>query len=303
MVTVRDLGSYIARAEALASRLGRRMVEADILELLTCLDLIADACDELVGQGSDLRAEAVRIETVHRTLAEHGAMVVRSVGKRDRWAQLRADRLPRTAAWWWWLDRRVAQRRRAQGFRVATWVLAAIVVGGLLSYLYRYLGPDEKALQRAQHLAGAEECMQRDEYACALEQVQMALGLAPDDPEINLKAAVLMEALERTVEADAAYARAATLYQDRALFLAMRGQEYISLRWFAQAVLDAEAAMAADDQLALSYCTLGGAYEGQGNLQGAVDAFERCADLAFAHQQNELYVLASSRLAILLQAR
>lgn len=304
MPTVSDLGFAIARSEILVSQLGPHVSREDVLQLLACLDQVADLYRDLAEQGGDLRAEATRIETVQRTLAEHGRQVAKVVGRSDQWSRLRASVLPDKSAWWWRLDQQVTRQSRARLLSVGRWALAAVLMVVAAIYVYaRYLGPDTEALQKAKYLAKADQCVRQGELECALEQARQALVLAPDDPEINLKVAVLLEAAGQLTEVDAAYTRAASLYQDRALFHAMRGQEYISLGWLARAVSDAGAAIAVNDQLALSWCTLGGAYEGQGNLEGAAAAFERCAGLAFTNQQDELYVLASSRLALLLRAR
>ncbi len=112
---------------------------------------------------------------------------------------------------------------------------------------------------------------------------------------------LMYEALQRTEEAESQYAKAEALYESRALFLTARAQQYNILGWYDKSELDAQAAIELDDSLALAYCTLGGAYEGRSELAEAISVFQTCADLAREQNQDELYVIASTRLAYLLQ--
>ena len=125
--------------------------------------------------------------------------------------------------------------------------------------------------------------------------------MAPDDPEINLMIGMMYEALERPEDAAEYYARAEALYESRVVFLTVKSQRYQLFDWYEQSELTALEAIELDEQYAWAYCNLGGAYEGQGRIPEAIDAMQVCADLAREQGQDELYVIAASRLALLLQ--
>jgi tetratricopeptide (TPR) repeat protein len=227
---------------------------------------------------------------------------VRALGGPEGLAKLRQERQPGEDRWWWYLDRRVAARRQSQIRRIAWIVGGALVVLAVLGVLYvRFLRPDEATRVRYGYVLSGESALDRGEYEAALESYQRAFELAPDDPEVNLMIGLLNEVLENPEEASQGYARAEVLYGSRALFLAVRSQKYAFVGWYEKAEADAQAAIEADDQLALAYCALGGAVEGQGRIGEAIDAFQACADQARENGEDELYVIAATRLGMLLQ--
>ena len=73
------------------------------------------------------------------------------------------------------------------------------------------------------------------------------------------------------------------------------------LGWYDRAEADALEAIELDDRFALAYCSLGSAYEGQEKIPQAIAALQACADQARDQGQNELYVIATTRLAYMMQ--
>lgn len=292
----------IRAAELLASRIRPGVSRDDLLALLERLDDIATGYRQLRVTSIDLRPELTQIETIHNILDDQAGVVVRRLGGAEGLVELRRQRQSTEERWWWYLDRRVAARRQGRIRRIAWMAGGAILLLAVLGFLYvRFLRPDEATRERYGYVLSGESALDRGEYEAALESYQSALEIAPDDPEANLMFGLLNEALEHPEEAAKGYARAEALYDSRALFLAVRSQKYTFVGWYEKAEADAQAAVEADDQLALAYCALGGAVEGQGRIREAIDAFQACADQARARDENELYVIAATRLGMLLQ--
>jgi len=267
------------------------------------LDAISAGYPELQKTGIDLRPELTRLETVQGDLYDKDRIVVQALGGPGSLAQLRVQFSPPESYWWWYLDEHVARRRAKRLRRLAWGSLAGAIVLAILAGLYvRFLRPDKATRQRLDYMFGAESAIQRGEYAAALEAYQNAINIAPDDAEANLMVGVMYEALGRTQEAKAQYARAEALYDSHALLLAARAQQYNFLGWYDRAAQDSLAAIELDDSLALPYCTLGSAYEGQQKIPAAIAAFQTCADVAREQGQDELYVIAITRMATLMQA-
>jgi tetratricopeptide (TPR) repeat protein len=176
----------------------------------------------------------------------------------------------------------------------------ALLVALVAAYVI-FLRPDKETRLRYDYVFGAESQVERGNYDEALENYEQALALAPDDPEINLMVGVMYEALQRPAEAASYYEVAEALYETRALFLSMRSQKYILLQWYDKGEADARAAIASDGGLPLAHCALGSAFEGQGRIREAIAAMQKCADLARERGQDQLYVIAATRLATLLQ--
>jgi hypothetical protein len=289
-------------AERLVARLQRDARAEDLIALFRCLDDLTDARRALGAPGIDLRPELTRIETVHNILRDRGPVAVRTLARHLPLAKLRAEVDLPEDHWWWYLDRHVAEQRARDNRRFLRWSAAGAALLALLVAAYvLFLRPDEATRLKMERVFGAESSVEAGDYAAALASYQQALELAPDDPEINLMVGVMLEALERPQEAEAQYAEAEHLYGARAGLLSARSQKYVLLGWYDKAEAEARAAIALDDQLAMGYLALGSAYEGQGRNREAIGALEKAADLASAQEQNELYVIVKTRLAMLMQ--
>jgi tetratricopeptide (TPR) repeat protein len=298
LYTADDLRSDIRQAELFVANLKPGTPADDLLGFFQLLDTLVAQYDRLERQGVDLRAELSRLETVQNILVEKDRIVTRVLGLES----LRAEIHPPRDHYWWYLDQRVAQRKSRRLRRLAWGSLIGALILALLTVLYvRFLRPDEATRRRIEYTFEGDASIQAGEYAAALESYQKALEFAPDDPEINLTIGVLSEALEKTQEAKAAYARAEQLYGSRAVMLSMRAQQYSTLGWYDRAEADALEAIELDEQFPLAYCSLGSAFEGQDQVPQAIVAFQACADKAREQEQNELYVIATTRLAYLMQ--
>jgi tetratricopeptide (TPR) repeat protein len=270
--------------------------------LLRRLDTISTRYPALLETGVDLRPELTRLETVHGDLCDKDRIVVQALGGPGEAAQLRTQYRAPESHWWWYLDERVAQRRAKKLRRLAWGALAGAIVVAILAALYvRFLRPDEATRQRLEYVFNAESAIQRGEYDAALRAYQNAIEVAPDDAEAMLMVGVMYEALGGAQEAEEQYAKAEAIYGSRAVFLAARAQQYNLLGWYDRAAADSLAAIELDDSLAHPYCTLASAYEGQQKIPQAIAAFQTCADKAREQDKNELYVIAITRMATLMQ--
>jgi hypothetical protein len=302
MYSPQDLRSDVRTAELSVAKI-RSNTDADqVLDLLHLLDRIAVGYQTLSECGVDLRPEASRIETVHGIMKDKGPIVVRVLWERGGLAQLRAEANPPADHWWWVLDQSVTQQRKYKIRRTLFSLgIGALILAVLVGAYVLFLQPDEATRLRYEYIFDAESALEEKDYAAALEGYQKAYDIAPDDPEINLMLGIMYEALERPDDAATQYAKTETLYETQALFLAMRSQKYGFLEWYEKAEADALSAIKLDEELPIAYCALANAYEGTGQVNDAILALQACADLAREQGQDQLYVIAASRLATLLQ--
>lgn len=302
MYTADDLRSDIRQAELFVANIRPDTPAEDLLDFFRHLDALSDGYTQLIQKQVDLRAEASRLDTVHGILEGKDRIIVRALAPLGGLPPLRAKIDPPTNHHWWYLDQRVAQRRAAK-LRQLAWgsAIGAIVLAILIALYVRFLRPDEATRQRIEHTFDGEASLQSGEYAAALQSYQKALEIAPDDPEINLMVGVLYEALEHPDQAENAYAKAEELYGSRTIMLSMRAQKYTLLGWYEQAEADGLEAIELDDQYPFAYCALGSAYEGLDKVPQAIATLQACADMAREQNQNELYVIAITRLAYLMQ--
>jgi tetratricopeptide (TPR) repeat protein len=300
--TADDLRSDIRHAELFVANIRPGTPAEELLSFFQHLDALSTGYAQLEQKGVDLRPERSRLETVQRILADKDRIVVRALASRGGLGLHRAKFDPPEDHSWWYLDQLVAQRRARKLKRLARGSLIGAVVLAILVVLYvRFLRPDEATRQRYEYIFSGESSIQRGDYVAALGAYERALAIAPDNPEINMMVGVMREALGQPDEAESPYQRAEELYGSRATFLAMRAQQYTTLGWYEQAEADALEAIELDDQFPIAYCSLGSAFDGQEKLPQAIAAFQTCADLAREQDQNELYVIATTRLAYLMQ--
>ena len=300
--TPEKLRADIRAAELAVAKIRRGVQGEDVLVLLRLLDRIAEAVSKFGELGVDLRAELSRIETIENILLEEARFAVKALSVLGSLDELRAEAHAEEGRWWWYLDHRVAESSAQQTRRTLWTVGIALVALAILVAAYMlFLRPDEATRLRYGYVSRAENQIEQDEYEVALDLYQKALEVAPDDPEVNLMIGMMYEVLEHPRDAAEYYARAEALYESRVAFLAAKSQRYFVLDWFEQSELTALEAIDLDEQYAWAYCNLGNAYEGQGRIPEAIGAVQVCADLAREQGQDELYVIAASRLALLLQ--
>jgi tetratricopeptide (TPR) repeat protein len=295
------LRQEIRSAELALAALHPGAERRDVLGLLQCLDRIDDVAERLGHRGVDLRAERARIETIHNTTLRKSPIFTRALA--GEWDTLRAKVEATRPRWWWRLDQHVATARTRRRRR-AGWALvgAALALGSVAAIYVLFLRPEGTVRRRVALVVQAESLAEEGAYAEALALYRRASATAPKDPDLQVAIGVLNEALGEPQASEEAYGRAEALYGDRALYWASRSGCYLSLGWWAQGAATAQAAIELDPDLALAYCHLGSASEAQGQIREATAAVRSCGDLAREQDQDELYVLAASRLALLLRA-
>jgi tetratricopeptide (TPR) repeat protein len=300
--TPQDLREGVRAAEIAVSLLNGGTGPDKTLELLGLLDRIALQLDQLEERGVDLRAERGQIEALHKTLVEKGRFVIASLATRGGIEAQRTQAKAGEERWWWFLDRILSQRR-SQRVRRKLWMFGGIAAAlAVLSTLYMlFWRPDEATRLQFQYAGQAESLIDEGEFEAALEQYELALGVAPDDAEINLMVGLMYEALGRPEQAEPFLSRAQELYGSPAAYLAIKSQRYLMIGWVEESEAVALQSVAEDDRYALGFCSLGSVYEVQGRVPEAIVALQQCADLAREQGQDEIYVIAASRLAMLMQ--
>jgi tetratricopeptide (TPR) repeat protein len=301
-MTLVDYRKGIRSAELAVSKIGRGAQPEQVFELLQLRDQLEEGTAQFERAGVDLRAELTQIETIDNMLIDKAPAIARSLQEIGGLSALRQDIEPSPGRWWWYLDQRVVATRARKASRVLRFgIIGAIVVAVLAVAYMLFLRPDEATRERYGFVTEGEMQLSRGNYEDALALYEQALEIAPEDPEINLMIGILLEALDREDEAQVYFRRAEDNYGNEVTYLALKSQRYGYVGWYEKSEAVAFEAIEVDDSFALSYCSLGGAYEGQQRISEAIDAFQMCADLAREQGQNELYVIATSRLAMLLQ--
>jgi tetratricopeptide (TPR) repeat protein len=291
----------LREAELAVARLHRESTAEEILDLYGLLDRIAVTLPRLQRAGAQLDPESARFETIQAIIRDKARYVLRGLAAEGGLAALRGQNRG-SEHQWWHLDLYVAQQRTQRRSRLIRNVTVGTAVVAVLVIVYiLFLRPDKATRLRFDYEFGADAQRQQGNYEQALELYQKALELVPDDAELILTIGTLYEALEQPERAAEHYAEAAQRYETPAAFRTARAQQFMRLGWYEQSIQEAQAAIELDAHYALAHCTLGSAYQWQGENSAAIAALWECSDLANEQGQDELYVHAKTLLATLMQ--
>ncbi len=273
----------------------------EVIRIPALFDRAHDLLEQLLRAGADVEAEQVRFETASRQLRSRGPLFLRKIGGAAALRAARSTPPPDEHRWWWYLDREVSERRWQQLRRAGWMLLAAVAVFALLAALYvRLLAPDPKLVQMLEYQRQAEQLALSGDYEAALESINLALGLVPDDVESLVLKGVLEVMLGQMDEADAAFAAAEQLCGDRETFLAMRGQTYIHLSELERAMTDAQALLDLNPKSAYGYYLEGQVHQLRREFRAAQDSYELASTLAHQSGDAELEALIRVHLADLM---
>ncbi|OQY30467.1 MAG: hypothetical protein B6243_10455 [Anaerolineaceae bacterium 4572_5.2] len=169
-----------------------------ILNYLTRLDELQRQFDEL-AHTPNLVPELLRFITLQDQLQKKASQLLNQLGGEAALKAVRpTDASPERAAWWF-LDQEVARRRAKALKRVGIIVgVVAIVVLIAVILFNTILKPDPNTVLRAHNFAAAVDLAAYDhDYPAALSQLDEALAVLPDDPELLIFKGVLLQRLER----------------------------------------------------------------------------------------------------------
>lgn len=299
--TADDLRELITQAELIVANL--RGAGERVQTLLFLLDKIAEYYASLGERGIDLRAEATRIETVHRLLLASDGVLVRQMGQVGGLAKAREAVKPAPERWWWYLDQRVAERRERllrRALMVGAGVLGALLVVGFA--INKLFPVDPRRAAAMEKTSLAEQAYQAGDIAKALEYYRQAAAALPEEADPMLWIGVLEEKQGNNDAAEQAYAAAEKTIGDHARYVLQRGMIRAQVGAIDQAEADAEAALAEQPDMAEAYFLLGGVYEARGDVPAAIAAFEKTAELAGNQNNSALIVMAKTREGMLMQS-
>jgi len=300
-----ELRNLLDQAERQLPTLDRTTVAAYLIRLDRIAALLAqieaDHGDQEVGASQALRSEMSRWEDLQEKLQRRGAQVVKAANGAGGYAALRAQNPPASGAWWH-LDAQVAlqQRKRLQNLLRTLVIVALVAAAGIWAY-QNWLAPDTATLALVDALSTTERHVDAQEWAAALATVEGVLQTQPENPELLLWGAVLAE---RLGDPDAA-----AEYSARALaqFGGDEVQYNVALGMNRFRAGDLEGATAAVDRAAALqpenpqvYFLYGNIAEARGDIDAALDAFDRAATLAETADP-QLTVISKMRYGMLLQ--
>jgi tetratricopeptide (TPR) repeat protein len=283
----------------LADLRGRR---ESVLILLQRRDEAQSEMERLGAGGLDLRAERTRLETVDNIMQRKAQAIMRELLNSGGLAAARREHEPPEEHWWWYLDRQVTNSVKRQAVRIGTIVVGVValllVVNAVMD---RFFGPSPEERQAQAFTAQAEQSMMYGRYDEALPFYEDAVSVAPDLIEPRVRLGVLYQVQGRATEAEAALTAARELADNEAVYYILLARAYEIVNLAEDALVAANRAIVLAPDSAEAYLTRGSIHEGADHYQEALDDFDHAATLADAQGQSALYVLARTRLGMLMQ--
>lgn len=279
-----------------------RRGEGDFLRVLRLRDTVEDELRALSAAGIDVRPERTRVESVDNMLSNKASIAARHLVALSPAAEARRKERPPQERWWWYLDSIWAERLRKRiiRFSILFIVIVLLVVGGNYAMnRFSRLSPTER--EANQYLASGEQLLYLGDYERAIPEFEKAVALLPDRFDIHLSLGLLYEETGRQAEAQAELARAQELAPDRGTYLTAYARMLTALGRLDEALTAADEAIALKPDSAEAYLMRAGVYEAKNEVEKALADLEKASDLARAQNQNALYVLARTRMGMLLQ--
>jgi Tfp pilus assembly protein PilF len=274
-----------------------------VVNLLKLRDRLQEDMAALSDEGLDLRAERTRLETIDNIIMRKASQIGFELRARGGLAGVRRQETPPEERWWWFVDLYEGQKQRKVALRtmiIVVSVIAVLLIGNALLTRFYGLSPTER--EAHSHISQAEQALVRGNMDQAITEYERAIAVSPRNGGALAALGVLYEAKGRTEEAKKAYASAEANFPDRVSYLLALVTANQWAGRFEGALSAVNEALKLNPQSAQAYLMRGGIYEAQGKRGEALADYEQSSNLASAQKQDALYVMARTRMAMLLQA-
>ncbi len=296
-----ELRSQLDELEAKIGRLGYGLGQG-ALAIPPLFDTVTEGLVAFQAEGHSMRAEEARLKTAAADLKRKAKVFLREVGGPETLKEARRSQQPDPTHWWWYLDELVADERRARLRRILLVVAGVVAAVLLLVVLYELLlAPDPATRERLKLQQNAESLAIAGDLTAALGEVEQALAIAPNNPDLLLLKGGLQQNLGQSAEAKETFAAAQAALDDREDFLLARGRTYLLLDQAQEAEADAQEVIDLNPESAPGYLLLGRSHQLQENYLDAILAYEQASTLAETQGNSRLAATARVNLGILLQ--
>ncbi len=274
----------------------------EALEILPLLDQATERIETIEKAGITTSGEASQLESLMRQFRAKGHIFVGKVGGAAVLRQFRQEHQPEESHWWWFIDATIAKERQS---KLKRWTAGLLVAGAILAILViayqQFLAPSPEFQAGIGFQQTAENKLIMGENEAALADVDQAIKLLADAPELLVMRGVLFEILEKQDLAVESFELARGKYESEDSFFTVRAKYYLMAGLTDAGIKDAETAIALNPDSAVSYMYIAQAYEMLGDIYKAIDYYEIASEAAERTNNATLQVMARMQLATLLQ--
>ena len=267
--------------------------------LLRQLDAIEALFESLVDRDTDLRPEEGRWEGILMRLSRRPQVIASAAHRADGYRNLRERNQP-AESFWWHLDAEAAKIRAAQFRRLGlSLAVIALIIGAVYVGVTYVFPPDPATILVVETQTMVETSIVEQDWEGALVAVRSARETIPDELELIIWEAVLLEQLGEVEEAEALLA-GIDFGSEPALVWVVVGNNRLQVADYDGAEEAANRALAFDDTSPQATFLLANVADLRGERELAIDLFDQTFTLA-EKDNPQLAVIAKVRLGELLQ--
>lgn len=273
-----------------------------VFDLLTLRDEVGAAIERFEQSGTDMRAERTRVETVDNIISRRAPEISRELARMGGLEGARRRQQPPEEHWWWYVDLCHAEKRRKSITRTLITIASIIVIVLAGNYILdRYFGLDPVEKEARSFMSAGDQLLLHGDVEGAIAEYEQAVTVLPDLGDAHVTLGVLYDVADREADAEDAFAAARAAYDDDLTYYLALGRAYAQVEAYDEAMAAIESALAIDPESPEAYLTRGGIYEATEEYGRALEDFELAGTLAQERQQDALYVVARTRMAMLMQ--
>ena len=262
------------------------------LDVIRNMDEIDRLLDILAGPEFDTRAEESRAEALHKRLLRESTKVVHQIQTNGQVDQLSSSPT------WQAINAAFQQERQRRQRRWLFTGAGVVIVAILLFVVLPRVLPQAPP---APNIDAVSRQVNNGDIQGALGTAQSEQARFPNNPDIALWVGALQLRLGHSGAAETSWSTARKLYGNDQTFYFERGLLLAQLQEDTLAEADAQELIKQPSSAAEGYLLLGGIQEGRGQINQAIDSYQKASTFAEQENNSGLVVAARSRLAYLLQ--
>lgn len=290
------LDDLLNQLEIDLSKVGHANPDA-ALKMLLKMDQAYQSIDEMTRKENPVKAEAAQFKYVVDSLEKNSGSFLKDIGGKAQLLELRKKFSPQAERSWWFLDITHEQQMRARLRDLGLFLGTTGFLVVLFVIIYQnFLAPDPSVTKRYSLEMDADQALIEGDYAKALDSINQAVELNPQDPSMLNLRGVLYDRLGQQDKAMVEFGRAENILMNREQFLLSRASAWMKVGEFADALKDAQDTIRENPNSAEGYFYFGKVNELTQNYNQAIDAYTLASQLA--DQQGKVELNATIRVSM-----
>lgn len=273
-----------------------------VLALLRLRDEVEEGLSQFEASGLEMRPERTRVQTVDNIISRKAPDIARELWRIGGLEGARRRERPPEERWWWYVDLYHAEKRRKAITR--TLIIVGSIIAVVLAanfVLDRFFGLDPVEREAHSLMSMGDQLLFQGDYEGAIAEYERAVAVLPSLGDAQVKLGVLYELVGRPAEAERAFQAAREVLGDDLTYYLMLGRAYEMVGKYDWGLAAIEEALAIDPNSPHAYLTRGSIYEATEEYGRALADFELAGTLAQERGQDALFVMARTRMGMLLQ--